>query len=366
MIINIILPSVNMSGGVRVISIYAKLLVDRGHTVYLTSQAPKIFPLRRKIKRYLMGQGWPVVRPPSSHLDGLGLNHNITSSLRPICNEDVPDADVVLATYWGTGPWVAALSPSKGVKAIFLQGYETSPGHEDSKIDSVWRLPLKKIVISKWMIELALQRFGDDDVFHVPNSVDTVQFKAPQRGKQSTPSVGLLYSTLNLKGVDISLKALIQVSKQFPNLRVVAFGAESQIPDLQLPFGTDFHYLPAQQLIPSLYASCDVWLCGSRREGFHLPPLEAMACRCPVVSTRVGGPLDTVVDGVNGYLVDIDDADALAARIIEVLSLPESDWRRMSDAALATATNYTWDDATDQLESALRDIIDSGNLRRVK
>jgi glycosyltransferase involved in cell wall biosynthesis len=86
-----------------------------------------------------------------------------------------------------------------------------------------------------------------------------------------------------------------------------------------------------------------------------------MACRCPVVSTRVGGPSDTVEEGVNGFLVDAEDSAGLARNLAAVLTLGESEWKRMSDAALATALRYTWDDATGLLESALLDVI--GNAR---
>jgi glycosyltransferase involved in cell wall biosynthesis len=357
--ITFILPPVNMSGGIRVISIYAKLLAERGHNVVLVSQPPEPVPLRRKLKRLVMTGRWTSSdkRQQPSHLDGLALDHRMIDSHRPVVDADVPDADVVIATFWRTGPWVAALSPSKGAKAIFLQGYETSPGYEDPAIDAVWRLPIKKIVISRWMVDLALQRFNDANVLHVPNSVDTQQFNALEaRSKQPVPSVGLLYSTLHLKGVDISLRAIKLIQERFPELRVIAFGAERVVPELPLPDSANYYYLPEQGLIPKLYSACDVWLCGSRREGFHLPPLEAMACGCPVVSTKVGGPLDTIVNGENGYLVELEDAEALAEKAIEMLSLPESDWRRMSNAAIKTATSYSWNDATDRFEAALEKI----------
>ena len=137
-----------------------------------------------------------------------------------------------------------------------------------------------------------------------------------------------------------------------------------------LPSFAEFHYRPPQDKLRELYAQCDVWLCGSTREGFHLPPLEAMACRCPVVSTRVGGPEDIIEEGSNGHLVNPGDEDALANRLLRVLSLPPAEWRKMSDAAYATATRFTWDDATDLLEKALELAIerhkrgDFGNGRK--
>jgi glycosyltransferase involved in cell wall biosynthesis len=73
----------------------------------------------------------------------------------------------------------------------------------------------------------------------------------------------------------------------------------------------------------------------------------------------VGGPIDIIENGVNGYLVPVADAKALADRMIDVLSLGDTQWQAMSDAAFATATRYTWDDATDHLENALREIVNS-------
>jgi glycosyltransferase involved in cell wall biosynthesis len=146
------------------------------------------------------------------------------------------------------------------------------------------------------------------------------------------------------------------VRERVPDLKVLAFGAERVAPNVPLPPWVEFHYRPPQEALRHLYAQCDAWLCASRREGFHLPPLEAMACRCPVVSTRVGGPMDIVEEGVNGFLVEVEDAAALAERLLRVLAFDEARWKRMSDAALATASGYTWDDATTLLERALAEI----------
>ena len=127
---------------------------------------------------------------------------------------------------------------------------------------------------------------------------------------------------------------------------------------LRLPPYADFHQQPPQDKLKDLYARCDVWLCGSIREGFHLPPLEAMACRCPVVSTRVGGPMDIVEEGLNGHLVEVGDVGALADRVLRVLNLPTAEWKKMSDAAYHTATRFTWDEATDMFEKALEMAIE--------
>jgi glycosyltransferase involved in cell wall biosynthesis len=362
--VTFVLPQVTLSGGIRVLAIYADRLHRRGHDVTVVSVPPVRRSLLAKLRSLVRGKGWPKNYPPEpSYFDDIAVPHRVLRTARPVVDDDVPDADVVLATFWRTAPWVAALSPSKGAKAFLLQGYETSPGSEDPAIDAAWRLPLPKIVISKWMVKLAQDRFGDSDVYLVLNSVNTNQFYAPPRRKQAVPTVGMLYSTLHLKGIDVALTALQQLRKQIGNLKLVAFSVQPVSAQLPLPDWCEFHYRPPQDTIRHIYAKCDVWLCASRREGFHLPPLEAMACRCPVVSTRVGGPLDTVRNGVNGYLVEIEDASGLAMRLGTILELSDIEWRRMSDAALDTASSYTWDDATDLLEEILGEL--SANNRPI-
>jgi glycosyltransferase involved in cell wall biosynthesis len=143
------------------------------------------------------------------------------------------------------------------------------------------------------------------------------------------------------------------VQKRLPDVKLIVFGAHRESTQLALPAGSEFIFQPPQEQIRNIYSRCDVWLCGSRTEGFHLPPLEAMACRCPVVSTRVGGPIDIIKDGINGYLANVDDAEGLADRLIKVLTLTEGAWAKMSEAAQSTAHHYTWDDATDLFEEAL-------------
>jgi glycosyltransferase involved in cell wall biosynthesis len=358
--ITFVLPYAGLSGGIRVLAVYAERLQRLGHKVTVVS-IPQARPtLTKKIKSLVHGKGWPKnPTPQPSFFDNIAVSHRVLASVRPVGDADVADADIVLATFWRTAPWVARLSPSKGAKAILLQGYEECPDQWNPEIDAAWRLPLHKIVISKWLVDLARNRFGDSNVHHVPNSVDTKQFHSPARGKQETPTVGMLYATLHLKGVDVSLAALERVRRKLPNLRVIAFGAEPISSETPLPDWVEFHFRPAQVDIPKLYGACDAWLCGSRQEGFHLPPLEAMACRCPVVSTRVGGPLDTVEQGVNGFLVDVEDSVGLGERLLEILTLKDSEWRKFSDAALATATRYTWDDATSLLVNVLHDIVRS-------
>jgi len=354
--ITFVLQNADLAGGVRVVAIYANKLQQRGHRVTVVSTPNPILPLYLRFHSLLHGRGWPTPAPLGpSHLDGLGIDHRVLPTYRAVTNGDVPDADVVIATTWKSGLWVHRLSPAKGAKVHLMQHYETWAGYDAPRhVDDVWRLPSHKIVISKWLADLAREKFGITDASHIPNSVDTDQFFAPPRGKQSSPTVGFLYHDTPFKGVDITLRALELLRTKFANLKIIAYGRDDPKPHLPLPPGTTYIRRPEQDELRDIYARCDVWLCGSRAEGFHLPPLEAMACRTPVVSTRVGGPMDIIDDGINGFLVDVEDHAALADRTTEVLNLSDDRWKEISSAALETAHQYTWDDATDLFEQALR------------
>jgi len=344
-----------MAGGNRVVSIYADRLARRGHEVVVIAGAFRRISLWAKIKSLVAGRGWPKMpeREPS-YFSSLPIEVRRLETVRPVVDADVPDADVVIATWWETAEWVSALSAEKGAKVYFIQHHEVFPHLPVERCHATYRLPFQKVVISRWLEKIMKEQYGDKSVTLIPNSVDIAQFFAPDRGKQPLPTAGFVYARVGFKGADVILRALAQVREQLPHLRVVAFGGEHASAGIPLPAWVEYHYRPPQDQLRHLYGACDVWLCGSRSEGFYLPMLEAMACRCPVVSTRVGGPIDNIKDSVNGFLVDVDDAAGLAEATLKVLRLSEDDWHRMSVAALSTATRYTWDDATDRLERVLQ------------
>jgi glycosyltransferase involved in cell wall biosynthesis len=360
--INFILAHADMSGGTRVIVTQARELIARGHEVRAFSTPPRPPPLRGRFGSILRGDGWPKTpEAGGSFFDGSGVPHKLFPKFRPIRDRDLPDADVVVATWWETATWVWRLAPSKGAKTFFLQHYESWGGNPNA-VDKTWRLPIHKIVISRWLEQIARDKFGDPDVSYVPNSVDMNLFNASPRLRQPTPTLGFVYSTIWFKGPEVARKAIERVQQQIPQLRVVAFGTAPPCDDHPLPPGTIYTLLPEQTAIKDIYAQCDVWLCASRSEGFYLPMLEAMACRCPVVSTRVGGPIDSIRDGENGFLVDVEDDEALAGRAIDVLRLSDEQWRKMSDSAYATACRYTWQDAAALMERALERAIDRSRM----
>jgi glycosyltransferase involved in cell wall biosynthesis len=343
----------NLTGGERVIATYAKYLQQRGHEVFAVSCPIPPPSLRDQLRSLRQGKGWiPATQPKDSHIRQANIPHRLLESSRPVVDADVPDADVVIATWWETAEWVANLSPSKGAKVYFIQHHEVFDYLPKERTEASYHLPLHKIVVAKWLLQIMREKYGDFNTSLVLNSVDTVQFNAPPRSKQPQPTVGMLYCVGEWKGSDVSLKAFSIAAKRMPNLRLVAFGGTRPVPELPLPPGTKFAYCPQQNELKNLYAACDVWLFGSRSEGFGLPILEAMACRTPVIGTRTGAAPDLLPEG-GGILVNPEDSEAMARAIEKICTLSESAWKWHSDLAYAKAMEYSWEDATDRFEAEL-------------
>jgi len=358
--ITFVLPTLGLTGGMRVLSIYTELLQKRGHKILIVSAPQRPPTLLQQLGSLVRGRGWqPAPQKEPSHFDKVDVERRVLEINRPITDVDVPDADIIMATWWETAEWVAKLSNSKGAKVYFLQHYEAFDYIPKGRVEATWGLPMHKIAVAQWLADIAQNVYNDMSVSLVPPTVDTKQFYDPQlrskqpQGKQSVPTVGMYYSTTPWKGCDIALKAFSIAAKKIPNLRLVAFGSGETPPTyLPLPEGTEYIIAPTQDQLRESYSRCDAWLFSSRSEGFGLPIIEAMACGTPVIGTPAGAAPEMLAGG-GGILVNLDDPEDMARAIKQICQLSDAQWREMSEIALNTVINYTWEDATDLFEAAL-------------
>jgi glycosyltransferase involved in cell wall biosynthesis len=107
------------------------------------------------------------------------------------------------------------------------------------------------------------------------------------------------------------------------------------------PFAKEIRRLGfvADALLPDLYRAANVFVYPSLFEGFGMPPIEAMACGCPVISSD-GGSLGEVI-GNAAARVDPEDVDALAVQL-GFLSADENVRNRLRAAGIAQAARFDW------------------------
>jgi glycosyltransferase involved in cell wall biosynthesis len=107
------------------------------------------------------------------------------------------------------------------------------------------------------------------------------------------------------------------------------------------PFAPDIHrlgFVPPADL-PDWYRAADVFVFPSLYEGFGLPPIEAMACGCPVLSSRRGALAETV--GAAAGRLEPDDVAQIEAQLTRVAT--DSGWReRLRAAGLIRARRFDW------------------------
>ena len=355
-----LMPPDDLTGGNRVVATYARILSARGHVVQVVSNAPAQPGLRERLRALRRGD-WKNAfvwrRPQAGHVAQSGVVHKTLPRHRPIRAADLPEADILIATWWETAVWMHRMPAEKGLRVHLIQGYEVWGGEQThASVHAALRLPNLKLAISAGLKRDIEQALGPLGIEVIPNAVDLKQFDAPARARNTPPTVGFIYATAAIKGSDRCLEAIARARLLVPDLKVIAFGAEAVAPALPLPPGTTYVQFPAQSQLASLYAACDAWLFTSRLDSFGLPILEAMACRTPVIGVPIGAAPDLLGHGA-GVLVDAaaEDAlvDALAKGIVSLCTMPAEAWCAMSDMAYRVAHAYSWEDAADRLEARL-------------
>ena len=205
---------------------------------------------------------------------------------------------------------------------------------------------------------IAQDRLDPDKVLTLYNGIEVDKATSQTDVSVLRASLGLsgashLISTVahirQVKGLDILIRAAAKVCQQFPRAVFLIIGDihERQYYDqllelresLELGNNVRFHG-PAEDVFPLLKMS-DIFCLASRSEGFSNALVEAMACSLPCVATRVGGNSEAVEDGRTGYLVESEDPEAIADRILALLGQPERAKAMGSQGRRIVEANFT-------------------------
>jgi glycosyltransferase involved in cell wall biosynthesis len=180
--------------------------------------------------------------------------------------------------------------------------------------------------------------------------------------------VGIVGRMVPVKNHRLFLDAAASVAAEEPVARFVVVGDGPLRQDMEqhalaLGIGDRVLFTGWRRDMPKIYADLDVLVVSSNNEGTPVSAIEAMAARCPVVATRVGGVPDLVRDGETGYLVPAEDAEALSAAILRILEDPQTASRMAKTARAIAVQRFNTDRLIADIERLYVDLLKEKQLQ---
>jgi glycosyltransferase involved in cell wall biosynthesis len=229
---------------------------------------------------------------------------------------------------------------------------------DKSELEHTWRLPLKKVAISSWLAELITQAgVPKEDTKAIPLAVDLDSFHLISDVRKRPKRIIMLYnSSVAYKRSRMGLSALLECKEAVPNLEVTLFGPVRKRP-AEIPSWIKYYGNITEQQLVELYNTASIYLCSSAAEGFALPPAEAMACGCAVVTTDCGGNREYAAHEKTALVSDPDDFSSLVRNALRLLC--DEELRiRIALAGRERISHFTWERSTQQLIQFINDNLE--------
>ena len=317
----------------------ARLLTSAGHKVRLFCPSPNLPPSE---KRTLPALGVDVTR--------FGAHKRVDDTLNDwferIVEEHKRDPFDVLHAYFLTQAGFIATYSGKYLSVpsvVSIRGNDVDRAAFDPSKFSHFMYTLQHAVAVTTNANILVKKAKaliDREIFLIPNGIDAEHFKPmgknraladslgiPTQAGEPRQVVGFVGELREKKGLKTLLSAYAQVyKKKQTTLLIVGTirqGEDREFfeefitlhPDLQI-FITGY-IAPGD--LPAYYSLIDIFVHPSLRDGMPNAVLEAMACEKALIATPVGGVLDILEVRRNGIYVPVNDANALAEKILELL-----------------------------------------------
>jgi glycosyltransferase involved in cell wall biosynthesis len=227
----------------------------------------------------------------------------------------------------------------------------------------VLRNARKITVVSNMLKEEALKIDSTLKVDVIPMGIDTKLFNPKKRDNSIKKNYKIKKEFLLFvgrlapeKGIDVLIEAMPEVIKKFPNAKLLIIGKgtledglKKRVKELKLENNITFVGWIDNKELPRYYATADVFVCPSRREGFGLTFAEAGLCGCWLIGTNTGGITDIISEGKNGFLVKVDDKKDLIQKIVGSLRI-----KTQSKKLVKLKNNFSWDSVSKRYSEVLR------------
>ncbi|MBN1545592.1 MAG: glycosyltransferase family 4 protein [Syntrophaceae bacterium] len=159
----------------------------------------------------------------------------------------------------------------------------------------------------------------------------------------------LVGNGFHLKGLPVVFEALARLNNSQIKLMVAGSDpiAAYQRWVERNGLGNNVIFLGYQAELERFYSAADLFVLPTQYDPFANVCLEAMACGTPVITTRMNGVSEIIVNGYDGYVLDTRDSQELSSRILDFLNL--SDKSMIKNRAAEKAKTFTMDAHMHQL-----------------
>jgi glycosyltransferase involved in cell wall biosynthesis len=203
------------------------------------------------------------------------------------------------------------------------------------------------------------------------NGVDISEFRPDQEPRPPELEGALLViGTVCVLRVEKALQLLITAFARVraPGMKLLIVGSGPELPKLRsqaetLGLSQVTIFVPAVRAVARYLHAIDIFVSSSYSEAFSNSILEAMACGCCVVGSRVGGTPELIEDGVRGLLFESGNVDELADKLSQLIASPT--WRKelARNAAEFAQTRLNMDIAVKTMMGIYERILQSKNTR---
>lgn len=338
-------------GGLRIIYEYASRLSQKSWRVNVVHPARLTLEKLSLFKALLFWAAFFKNSITGSFLpkDWFKINPRVKMLLVPDLREKhIPDADYIVACPVESAFFVTSYGPEKGIKYYFIQHFEDwtiSP----QEVEKTWKMPLKKIVIAKWLLDKA-ENLGEKAIY-IPNGLDFNSFGVDiPFSKKQPKSILFLSHYLEIKGTGYATDAVKKIKESFPEITVISFGTLER-PAL-LPDFVVYLQNPPQAKLRELYNNSQVFISPSLAEGWPLPPAEAMMCGCLVIATDIGGHREYITDGENGLLCKPKSSESIVEKCIWTFN-NSGKAEQIAKKAPESLKKFDWESRVSLFEKAL-------------
>lgn len=275
--------------------------------------------------------------------------HNVKADLS---GGDLKPYDLIITTAVETAFLVNGLETEKPV-LYFIQHFENWNVSDEAVIRSYKFRNFHNIVVSRWLKEI-LERHNAGVFLYLANAVEHEVFNiSVPPGNRHPRSICMMYHISEWKGSREGIQALKLLKQRFPDITATLFSVFS--PPEELEEWMHFIHKPSQSELVSIYNDHAIFISPSQREGFGLPPAEAMACGCCVVTANSGGVLDFCLPGKTARVLDSNDPYMFADAVTD-LFVNNQRRTELASAGNEYIKRFRWDENVERLHDSIKQL----------